>query len=166
MSYGGTSTAKVPSLGAFVPGLTEGTLTRPVGKQVVTTTVLAPTITSAILTDGATYVGIGFIAPANGCYIQSLWLSGTVAIAGGTNTFAASNYDASANSARNVLNAATIDPTVVTALEGYELTLTATITDRMMDEGDVLSYTLACGTMTTDGKGYAVTAVIVVPDVA
>ena len=36
----------------------------------------------------------------------------------------------------------------------------------MMDEGDVLNYTLVCGTMTTDGKGYAVTAVIVVPDVA
>ncbi len=166
MSYGGTSTSKVPSLGAFVPGLTEGTLTRPIGKQVVVTTALAPPTTAGILVDGTTYAAVGFIAPVNGCYIQSMWLSGTVAIAGGTNTFAVDNYDASGNAARNVLSATNIDPTGVTALEGLELTLSTTVTNRMMDEGDVLNYTLVCGTMTTDGKGYAVTAVIVVPDVA
>jgi len=167
MSYGGTSTSKVPSLSAFVPGLTEGSLsTRPIGKQVVVTTALAPPTTAGILVDGTTYAAVGFIAPVNGCFIHSMWLSGTVAIAGGTNTFAADNYDASGNAARNVLSTTTIDPTGVTALEGLELPLSTTIANRMMDEGDVLNYTLVCGTMTTDGKGYAVTAVIVVPDVA
>ena len=167
MSYGGTSTSKVPSLSAFVPGLTEGSLsTRPIGKQVIVTTPLAPPTTAGILVDGTTYAAVGFIAPVNGCFIHSMWLSGTVAIAGGTNTFAADNYDASGNAARNVLSTTTIDPTGVTALEGLELTLRTTIANRMMDEGDVLNYTLVCGTMTTDGKGYAVTAVIVVPDVA
>ena len=128
MSYGGTSTSEVPSLSAFVPGLTEGSLsTRPIGKQVVVTTALAPPTTAGILVDGTTYAAVGFIAPVNGCFIHSMWLSGTVAIAGGTNTFAADNYDASGNAARNVLSTTTIDPTGVTALEGLELTLSTTI---------------------------------------
>lgn len=166
MSYGGTSTSKVPGLDAVIPGLSERSGVTAMGKQVVVTTVLAPTITLGVLTDSTVYAAIGFIAPVNGCYILSMWLSGTIAIAGGTNTLAVDNYDASGNAARNVLSATNIDPTGVTALEGLELTLSTTAANRMMDEGDVLNYTLTCGSMSTDGKGYAVTAVIVVPDVA
>lgn len=167
MSYGGTSTSKVPSLSAFVPGLTEGSLsTRPIGKQVVVTTVLAPLPSTGLMVDGATYAAVGFIAPVNGCFIHSMWLSAIVAMAGGTNTFAADNYDKSAAAARNPLSTTTVDPTGVTTKQGLELTLSSTISTRMMDEGDVLSFTLVCGTMSTDGQGYAVTAVIVVPDVA
>jgi hypothetical protein len=33
-----------------------------------------------------------------------------------------------------------------------------------MDEGDVLNYTLVAGTQTTAGQGYALTAIIIVPD--
>src|SRR3990172_12185941 len=77
--------------------------------------------------DGVTYKHALFIAPCNGCYIKEGWLSAAVAAAGGTNTFAVDNYDASANAARNVLSTTTIDPTTVTAVEGLQLTLTTTL---------------------------------------
>lgn len=117
-----------------------------------------------LLVDGVTYKQALFVAPCNGCYIKEGWLTGAVAIAGGTNTFAVDNYDASGNAARNVLSTTNIDPTTITAKEGLQLTLTTTLANRLMDEGDVLNVTLVCGTMTTDGEGYAVTFVIYVPD--
>lgn len=117
-----------------------------------------------LLVDGATYKHAVFIAPCNGCRIKELWLSAGVAMAGGTDTLAVDNYDASANSARNVLSTTNIDPTGVTAKEGLQLTLTSTLTNLDMDEGDVLNATLVCGTMTTDGEGYLLQAVVWVPD--
>jgi hypothetical protein len=150
------------TVGDFMPALREGN--GPLGtgggiQQLFTTPLGIPT-----LADGATYVAIGFIAPCDGCVIKELWASNGVKIGSGTNTLAVSNYDASANSARNVLSAATIDPDTITALEGVKLTLTSTVTDLIMDEGDTLKYTIVAGTQSTAGQGYAITAVIIVPD--
>ena len=106
-----------------------------------------------------------FIAPCDGCFIKEAWLSAAVKIGSGTNTIAFDNYDASGDAARNVLSTATIDPDTITTTEGLQLTLSTTLTDRVMDEGDVLNAVLVCGTMTTAGQGYVVTALILVPDV-
>jgi len=92
-----------------------------------------------------------------------VWLSGAVSIGSGTNTLAVDNYDASANTARNVQSAATIDPDTITAKEGLKLTLSATLASLRMDEGDVLNATLVCGTQTTAGQGYVLTALILMP---
>jgi hypothetical protein len=46
------------------------------------------------------------------------------------------------------------------------MTLSATAANLYMDEGDVLNCTLVCGTMTTDGEGMVVTAIVVVPEIA
>jgi hypothetical protein len=125
--------------------------------------VVSAPIGAPLLVDGATYKHAIFSAPSNGCRILAGKLTGAVAIAGGTNTFAVDNYDASANSARNVLSTTNIDPTGVTALEGLALTLSSTAANLAMDEGDVLNVTLVCGTMDTDGEGAAVTFLISVP---
>ena len=85
-------------------------------------------------------------------------------MAGGTDTLAVDNYDKSGTAARNVLSTTTIDPTSITALQGVQLTLSSTAANLLMDAGDVLNYTLVCGTMTTDGEGLSLTAIIVVPD--
>lgn len=164
MSYGGTSTAKAPSLANVMPGLAEksGPTGRAMsGKQVVVSVPIGP----PLLVDGATYKHTLFVAPVDNCFIVSVWLTGSVKIGQGTNTFALDNYDASANAARNVQSATNIDPDTITAVEGLELTLSATASNLQMDEGDVLNCTLVCGTMSTAGQGYSVTAVINVPDV-
>jgi len=163
MSYGGTSTEKVPSLAKVIPGLEVGS--GPAGgalqgQQVIVSVPMGP----PLLVDGATYkVGV-FVAPVNGCFIKDAWLAAPVKIAQGTNTFALDNYDKSATTARNVQSATNFDPDTVTALHGLQLTLSTTLANRQMDKGDVLNATLVCGTMSTAGQGYILTVVINVPN--
>jgi hypothetical protein len=162
----GINADRLLSLGDFMPDLREGS-----GKTGVPTVGVQQSITvpmgPPLLVDGATYRGIVFIAPCDGCFIKKVMVSAAVKMAGGTNTLAIDNYDASGNAARNVLSSATVDGTTIpaVALEGDELSFTTTTADRYMDKGDVLNFTLVCGTMTTDGQGYALTAVVIVPDV-
>jgi len=159
-----TSNDKLQSLSTIIPGVGEtdgGTGKASVGIQRIVSVPLGP----PLLVDGTTYKQAVFVAPCDGCYIKEIWISAAVAIAGGTNTLAVDNYDASANSARNVLSTTNMNPTTVTAKEGKKLTLTSTLSDRIMDEGDVLNATLVCGTMTTDGEGYVMTAIIVCPEI-
>ena len=119
-----------------------------------------------LLVDGATYVGTVWVAPCDGCFVKEIWGTASVAIVGGTNTFAVDNYDASATAARNLLSAATVSPiTYFTQLSGILIPLTATIANRSMDEGDCINYTLVCGTMTTDGQGLGLTIVVVTPEI-
>lgn len=156
----------VLSLGDMLPNVREGDSgvgTQLAGVQQTVAWALGP----PLLVDGTTYDVVAFIAPCPGCWIKEIWVSATVLIAGGTNTLAFDNYDASANAAGNVLSTTNVDPVSNPAVvnEGTLLTLTTTLEDRTMDEGDVLTSTLVAGTMTTDGQGYAATAVIVVPDV-
>ena len=160
------NTDRLKSLGDTIPGLYEksgpaGVASVGVQKQ-ITVPVGAP-----LLVDGVTYKGIVFVAPCDGCFIKELWLSAPVLIAGGTSTLAIDNYDASAHAARNALSTTNVDPAVTpaVALEGSVLTLTTTLANRTMDEGDVLNFVLVCGTMTTDGQGYALTATVIVPDI-
>ncbi len=132
------------------------------GKEVVVAFAVGP----ALHVDGVTYKGISFIAPVDGCVVKELWISAAVLAAGGTNTLAVDNYDKSGNAARNLLSTTNVDPTAVpgTVLEGEELTLTATLADRVMDAGDVMNFTLVVGTETTQGEGYGISALILVPD--
>lgn len=149
------------SIGDFMPALKEGA--SPMfggGVQQLVSVPMGP----PLLVDGATYKGCVFVAPCDNCVIKELHASAAVAAAGGTNTLAFDNYDASANAARNALSTATIDPTSIPAKEGLQLTPTTTAADLRMDAGDVLNYTLVCGTQTTNGEGLVVTAVIIVPD--
>ncbi len=148
------------SIGDFMPFLREGKTSGGGVQQIVTVPMGPP-----LLVDGATYKGVAFVAPCDGCQIKELWYTASVAMAGGTDTLAIDNYDKSASAARNVLSTSNIDPTGVTALKGTQLTLSSTAANLLMDEGDVLNFTLVCGTMTTDGQGYALSAVVIVPDV-
>lgn len=155
---------RLNSIADVVPGLEEGSgvAGAAYGIQRMVSVPLGP----LLLVDATTYKQALFVAPCDGCYIKEIWVSGAVAIAGGTNTLAFDNYDASGNAARNALAATNWDPTGVTALEGSQMTLSTTKSNLYMDEGDVLNCTLACGTMTTDGEGYVVTAIVVVPEIA
>jgi len=159
-----TDSGRLRSVAEVIPGLREGSGTA--GAELGIQRIVSVPLGAPLLVDGTTYKGAAFVAPCGGCYIKELWLSAAVAIAGGTNTLAIDNYDASANSARNVLSTTNVDPTGVTAKEGTKLTLSTTKSNLYMDEGDVLNYTLTCGTMTTDGEGYVLTAIIVVPEIA
>lgn len=145
-----------------IPGLRENSGKRQLGVQLKIPFAIGP----LLHVDGATYKQVVFIAPVGNCEINEIWVSAAVKAAGGTNTLAFDNYDASGNAARNVLSTTNIDPTAVpaTVKEGTKLTLTATLTDRKMDEGDVLNYTLVVGTESTQGEGYAGLAVITIPD--
>lgn len=158
------STFPITPVGMTLPGTLEGsgpTGRPPLGHQVIVSAQLG----APLLVDGTTYRTGVFVAPCDGCYIQELWLGAPVKIAQGTNTFAVDNYDASGNAARNVLSTTNIDPDTVTALEGLKLTLTSTVADRIMDEGDFLNATLVAGTQSTAGQGYSLTAVIIVPTI-
>ena len=154
---------RLPTLGDHQPGMKEDSGS--MGPSVVQQTVVSVPIGAPLLVDAATYKHAVFVAPCNGWFIKSLWLSGAVKIASGTNTFAVDNYDASANAARNVLSTTNIDPDTITALEGLELTLSTTKTNLYMDAGDVLNVTLVCGTQSTAGEGYVLTAVLEGPEV-
>jgi hypothetical protein len=153
----------VSPLSQLIPGVEEASAKcgNPGYGQMV---VVSFPIGAPLLVDSATYKQALFIAPSDGCLIVDGWLSAAVAIGGGTNTIAFDNYDASANAARNVQSATNIDPkTASTSKEGLHLTLSATVANLKMDEGDVLNVTLVCGTMTTDGEGLVATFLIWVP---
>lgn len=149
--------------GQLQPGITEGQGSR--GPTHGIQRHVAVPLGPPLLVDSATYKHAVFIAPCDGWYIKELWLAGAVSIAAGTNTLAVDNYDASANAARNVLSTTNIDPDTITAKEGLQLTLSTTLTNRYMDEGDVLNATLVCGTQTTAGEGYLLQAVVVGPEI-
>lgn len=160
-----TNNKPIASLGDLLPNLREGSGSTGRSLAGVQMHVSVP-LGAPLLVDGATYKHALFVAPVDGCYILEGWVANAVAIAGGTNTLAFDNYDASANSARNVLSTTNIDPTAITANEGLKLTLSTTEANRLMDEGDVLNATLVCGTMSTDGQGFTAHFVIIVPDIA
>lgn len=155
---------RLVGLADVIPGLEEGSGVG--GALVGIQRMVGVPIGAPLLIDGATYKHALFVAPCDGCYIREVWVSAAVAIAGGTNTLAFDNYDASGDTARNVLSATNWDPTGVTTLEGSKMALSATAANLYMDEGDVLNATLVCGTMSTDGEGMVVTAIIVVPEIA
>lgn len=155
---------RLPGLADVIPGLEEGS--GPGGALLGIQRMVSVPIGAPLLIDGATYKHALFVAPCDGCYIKEIWVSAAVAIAGGTNTLAFDNYDASGDAARNALSTTNWDPTGVTTKEGSVMTLSATASNLYMDEGDVLNCTLVCGTMTTDGEGMVVTAIVVVPEVA
>lgn len=153
------------SIASQVPGLEEG-VAPPGGGLLAIQRQFAIPLGPPLLVDGVTYKEALFAAPCNGCLIKELWVTGAVSIAGGTNTLDFEKYDASANAGVDILATANWDPTGVTAKEGSKMTLTTTKARLLMNEGDVLWATLVCGTMTTDGEGYLVTVVVLVPEVA
>ena len=118
-----------------------------------------------LLVNTTTYKHAVFVAPCNGCRIKEVWLTAAVKIASGTNTLALEKYDASADAGVNALSTTNMDPTTITATEGFQLTLTTTSADLLMDEGDVLWATLVCGTQGTAGQGYVLSGIVIVPDV-
>lgn len=159
----GTKGDRLMGLDDIIPGLGEKSLGAGggLGVQRMVSVPLGP----PLLVNDATYKQAVFVAPCDGCYIKELQVSGAVAMAGGTNTLAFDNYDASGDTARNALSETNWDPTGVTAKEGSKMTLSTTKTNLYMDEGDVLNSELVCGTMTTAGEGYVVTAIVVTPEI-
>lgn len=159
---GGTfGSGPVRSLAETIPGLLEGSGS--VGSKVTIQKNIVVPLGPPLLVDGATYKGVAFIAPCNGCMIKEIWIAAAVAPAGGTNTLNFDNYDASANAAR----AATTEHAVVglTAKEGTKLTVSTTQSNLLMDEGDVLNFTLVCGTQTVNGEGLTANVIVAVPEI-
>ena len=154
---------QVRSIADFLHGLRENSLSdgKHYGLQRHVTVPLGP----PLLVDSATYIGAIFIAPCDGCEVKQLRISGALSIGSGTNTLAFDNYDASANAARNLLAATNFDPDTITAKEGLDCPLSATMSNRMMDEGDVINYTMVIGTQTTAGEGYLAHLVVTVPEI-
>jgi hypothetical protein len=157
---------KKKTIGDFYPVLREGNGGLGVSAGGVQQTKNIPLGPATPLANGATYRGIIFVAPCDGCQIKVLHLAAAVPIVGGTNTLALDNYDKSAAASRNPLSTANINPVTLTAKKGLKLTRTPTAVNLLMDKGDTLSYTLVVGTQSTPGQGYAMTYVIIVPDLA
>lgn len=112
-------------------------------------------------------VGV-FVAPCDGWYIKEAWFADVVAPDYATTTLALDNYDKSGTAARNALSATNqdIDGTATTLKQGLQLTLTSTEANRMMDEGDVLSATVACGaTEAAAGEGLVLTVTLLGPEI-
>ncbi len=154
------------SVKKVIPGLEEGSAFQ-MGIQRIISVPIGP----PLLVNAATYKQALFVAPCAGCKILEGWLSCAVAIASGTNTLAIDNYDVSAAAARNVLSTTNIDPDaatapVIVAKTGSKLTLSTTVANLDMDEGDVLNCTLVCGTQGTAGEGYQLTFIILIPELA
>lgn len=149
--------------GQLQPGITEGQGSR--GPSHGIQRHISVPIGPPLLVDSATYKHAVWVAPCDGWFIKEMYVTGAVSIGSGTNTLAIDNYDKSATAARNVLSTTDIDPDTITALHGLKLTLSTTLTNRYMDEGDVLNATLVCGTQTTAGEGYLLTAVLVGPEI-
>lgn len=153
------TSGKPLSAASYQPIFREGNPSRAGLQHALTVALGTPT-----LTNGTTYRGVVFTAPCDGVYINELWVTSGSAMAGGTNTFAVDNYDKSAATARNVLSASTVDPTSFTTKQGVKLTLSSTESNLWMDEGDVLNFSLVCGTMSASGAGLALTAILNIPD--
>jgi hypothetical protein len=155
--------ASIQSIGHTFPGIREktGATGAPALGFPVTFTAR---VGNSLLVDGVTYKDVLFIAPCDGCRIKELWATAAIAIAGGTSTLAIQKYDKSATTGVNALSTTNIDPTTVTVTAGFQLTLTTTVANLLMDEGDVLWATLVCGTMTTDGQSFTVGGTVIVPD--
>ncbi len=108
-----------------------------------------------VLTDGVTYVVS--IPMRRAGTVKAIHACAHTRIAGGTNTLAAAKKQG--GTSVTLLSTATVDPTAFpTAADTAEaFTLTATGADLIYAAGDCLKFTLVCGTMTTDGQGYAIT---------
>lgn len=140
----------------IVTGLT--TLLTPLGAASANQSVKRETITvnisgGGIMLDGATYVCS--IPMRRAGVVKAISVSAHAKVVGGTNTvaFAKKNGGTSVN----LISTATIDPTAVpTAVDvAQALTLTAVAADLAFVAGDCLKVTQVCGTMGTDGHGYA-----------
>jgi len=107
-----------------------------------------------LLVDGKTYVCS--IPMRRAGTVKAINVSAHTRMAGGTNTLAFAKKQGSTSV--TLISTATVDPTAFpTAADTAEAaTLTSTGADLIFAAGDCLKSTLVCGTMTTDGQGYAV----------
>lgn len=116
-----------------------------------------------LLVDGKTYVCSAPMRRAG--TVKAISVSAHTRMAGGTNTLAFAKKQGGASA--TLISTATVDPTAFpTAADTAEAaTLTSTAADLTFAAGDCLKSTLVCGTMTTDGQGYAVTIDVEYTDV-
>lgn len=115
--------------------------------------IVIPINSGAILVDGVTYEMVVPMLRAG--TITAAYVACGIRIAGGTNTLALAKRNGGTEV--TLLSTATVDPTAVpsAAFTAQALTLTSTTADKSVVAGDCLIGRLVCGTMTTDGKGYA-----------
>ena len=158
----GTWAGPIQPLQSVLPGVEERPGGQPkIGLQhVVTVPLVASTAAST------NYVVGAFVAPSDGWYVEDVWYGAQVAPDYASATLAVENYDASANSAKNLLSATNVNLEAVTAKEGTQATLSATQANRQMDEGDSLIATIAIGaTEAVVGLGIFMTLVLRGPEV-
>jgi len=160
----GSNADPIQPLTSVLPGFRE----KPGGLPIagVQKIVSVPLVT---LTAASTTYKVGvFTAPSDGWYIKDAWFSDVVAPDYATTTLALDNYDKSAVAARNALSTTNqdIDGAATTLKQGLQLTLSATLANLLMDEGDVLNAVVACGaTQATAGEGLQLTVVLVGPEI-
>lgn len=156
----GTWNAPIQPLHALLPGFGEKPgATPPYGvQQIVTVPLVATTAASTNYVTGA------FIAPCDGWFVSDAWYGAQVVPDYATSTLAIENYDASGNAAKNLLSATNVNLEALTAKEAAQAALSATLANRLLDEGDTLIATVAIGASeVTAGVGIFLTLVLLGP---
>ncbi len=163
----GTYPGPIPPLSDVLPGLRERPGGIPaLGAQRI---VSVPLWEKTVVDTTSRKVGV-WTAPSDGWYVVDVFVSQVVLPAyTGVATLALDNYDKSAAAARNLLSTTTIDLKAAggfTALKGLQLTLSATLANRMLDEGDFINANIVIGaTEATAGEGIALTLVVQGPEI-
>lgn len=158
----GTSPGPIPPLSDVIPGIREQPSGQPkIGLQTIINIPLVETTAAS-----TTYYGLAFVAPSDGWYIADAWVSAQVAPNYDSAVIALSNYDASGNAAKNPLSGTNENLESITAKEGMQLTLSTTLVNRELDEGDTIIATVTIGAnQVTAGRGIGLTLVLVGPEV-
>lgn len=161
MGYG-TNADPIQPLSSVLPGIREKSSGQPdVGMQRV---IGVPLVTKTAAS--TTYKVGAFVAPSDGWYIKDIFIAAMVVPSYASQTIAFENYDKSATTSKNPLAATNYALEGLTALQGAEMSLSTTLSNLLMDEGDVLDVTVAIGaSQTTAGEGLVATIVLVGPEI-
>lgn len=157
----GTYPGPIKPLSDVIPGLRELPSGQPkIGQQFI---VQVPLV--ALTAASTTYVINGFTAPSDGWYVADLFYSAQVVPNYDATTIAVENYDASGNAAANLLSATNENLETLTAKEGRQASLSTTVTNRRLDEGDTIIFTVApTANEVAAGKGIGATLVLFGPE--
>lgn len=158
----GTWAGPIQPLQSVLPGPEErpGGLPRFGLQHVITVPLCASTAASTNYVTGA------FVAPSDGWYVEDMFYGAQVVPDYASSTIAVENYDASGNAAKNLLSATNESLETLTAKEGRAASLSGTLANRLLDEGDTLIVTVAIGaTEAVVGVGIFATLVLRGPEV-
>lgn len=162
----GTSSAPIQPFSSVYPGVEEKPGGQPSLAAPLVITVTLPLGTDAKTAASKAYLSTLWVAPTDGWWVADAFVAAVAVPDYAAVTLAIENYDKSATAGANLLSATNFDMETLTAKQGTQLTLSTTLANRMMDEGDTLWATLTTGaTEVTAGQGISITLVLRGPEV-